>query len=66
MMKILGENPKTTLYGILMFLAMVVTQIATYFDGDPVTLPDWGLIVTMLMAMLGLGAAADGKSKTIK
>jgi hypothetical protein len=55
----MNPSQKTTIYGILTFLALVAGQISTLFDADIATNPDWGLIIGALFALLGFSAARD-------
>lgn len=53
------SSVKTTVYGILVFLALTIGQVKFLFDIDPATNPDWTLIIGALFALLGFGAARD-------
>jgi len=50
---------KTTLAGVLQFLAVAGQQLAMLFDGDPGTNPEWNLVIGSLIVLFGLGTARD-------
>lgn len=50
---------KTTLAGILQFVAIASDQIMLLFDGDPTTNPDYGIIVASVVTLIGLIKARD-------
>lgn len=55
------KNLKTTLAGILQFVALLASQAASLFDNDTMTNPDYSLIVTSLLILFGLVQASDKK-----
>ena len=50
---------KTTAAGILGALSVIAGQVATLFDTDPGTNPEWNIIVATVMTAVGLFAARD-------
>ena len=50
---------KTSLAGILQFLAIAAAQISTLFDADPTTNPEWSLVVASFVTLVGLLRARD-------
>lgn len=50
---------KTTLAGVLQFVAIASDQIMLLFDGDPLTNPDYGLIMASIVTLIGLIKARD-------
>lgn len=55
------KSPRTTWAGILQFLGIAGTQLATLFDNDPATNPEYSLIIGSLLVLLGLSSARDNK-----
>ena len=53
------KSSETTWAGILQFLAIASTQIGTLFDGNLATNPEWGLIISSLVVLIGLIRARD-------
>ena len=51
---------KTTVAGILGFVAVAATQVGFMFDNDVATNPDWTLLITAGTVLFGLLFAADG------
>ena len=39
------NGTKTTIYGVLAFLAIAAGEVKLLFDTDPMTNPDWTLVV---------------------
>ena len=51
---------RTTVAGILQFLAITATQIGFLFDEVELnTNPDWGLVVASLITLIGMIVARD-------
>lgn len=50
---------KTTAAGVLTALIPVLNAVQAFIDGDPATVPDWGLAIAALTAGLGLIFARD-------
>lgn len=53
------KNWKTTIAGILQFLSIAAAQTMSLFDNDPLTNPDYSLIVTSAVVLFGLFQASD-------
>lgn len=52
---------RTTLTGVMGFLAVLCTELPKALDDNPLTVPEWGLVVAGALVMLGLGAARDNQ-----
>lgn len=50
---------KTTLAGIAGVVAAVASAVQAQFDGNPATVPDWGLVGALLATGVGLLLARD-------
>ena len=50
---------KTTIAGIVAFIAAASTQASAMLDGDPLTSPEWGIVIAALVVMIGLFSARD-------
>lgn len=50
---------KTTALGVLAFLAALVPALTAQIDADPETVPEWGIVATAFLAMVGLFFARD-------
>lgn len=50
---------KTTVAGILTALIPTLNAVSAFLDGDPLTIPDWGLAIAGITAGLGLLFARD-------
>lgn len=50
---------KTTVAGIAGVIAAIASAIQAQFDGDPATVPDWGLVGALLATGIGLLLARD-------
>jgi len=59
MLKSALRSPKTTFAGILGLVATAAIALQNQYDGDPSTVPDWGLVVLAVMAAMGFVAARD-------
>jgi hypothetical protein len=55
---------KTTIGGLVIFLAVVFPQLATYWDGIPETLPDWNMVAAAFGALAAAAFARDGDKKS--
>lgn len=53
-------NWKTTLTGVLAFIAAVSSEVVTLLDDDPATNPEWKIIIAAGAILFGLAAARDG------
>jgi hypothetical protein len=53
------DNPATTSLGILIFLSAVISAAIAILDNDPLTTPDWSMVI---QALVGLACviAKDG------
>jgi hypothetical protein len=61
--KLLGASWRTTLLGWLMIAAAVAKFGIAMFDNDSLTIPDWGMILT-LFGGGGIGVAARDNKVT--
>lgn len=50
---------KTSLAGLGTILAALGTALTAQFDTNPATTPDWALVITAIVAGVGLLAARD-------
>lgn len=50
---------KTTLAGIGAALVAIGAALEAQFDGDPATAADWGIVITAIIAAVGLWLARD-------
>ena len=50
---------KTTLAGIMAFITASWAQVQYILDNDPSTNPDWSIIVTAFIVLVGLVTARD-------
>lgn len=50
---------ETTAIGILGIVSMLSTALWYQFDGDPATVPDWELVIGMLLVNVGLIRSRD-------
>lgn len=55
----LKTNWKTTVAGILQFLGIAAVEFGYLLDLDPLTVPNWSLIVGSLITLIGLLFARD-------
>lgn len=59
----LTSSPRTSIAAILGFLALVAGQLKNSFDGDPVTITDWNVVVeAVTLLVIGLAARDNGKT----
>lgn len=59
----LGTSKNLTVLGIIMIVQAAARVALALFDGDPATLPNWGELVTEVIAGVGL-ILAKGASST--
>lgn len=52
---------RTTTTGILAIVVAIAGAAKAEFDGDPVTVADWGAVAAAIMAGIGLIMARDAK-----
>lgn len=52
---------RTTVAAIGAVLAALGPVLAAAFDEDPATVPNWGLVIPVVLTALGLAAARDNK-----
>ena len=50
---------KTTAAGVVAFIAAASTQVSAMIDGDPLTNPEWGVVIASFMVLVGLFSARD-------
>ena len=50
---------KTTTAAAAAIVAAIATAVGAQFDGDPKTVPQWGAILPMILAAVGLFFARD-------
>lgn len=50
---------KTSFGAIVLLLAVIFGQIGLVWDGDPLTNPDWNLVIAEIGAAFGLWFARD-------
>jgi hypothetical protein len=50
---------RTSLAGLGTILAAVGVAVTALTDGDPATIPDWGIVITAVIAGIGLFLARD-------
>jgi len=56
------SSPKTTLAGIGAILVAVGAAMAAMFDADPLTVPQWDVVIAAILAGIGLIFAKDSKA----
>lgn len=56
------RNHRTTICGILSFVAVAAAAASAMFDGNPGTAPDWTAVGAGFLAMIGFIAAGDAKA----
>ena len=59
MLGFLKTTSKTTLAGLLQFLSVAAYQLQYLFDADATTNPDYGVLVTSFIVLVGLFFAKD-------
>jgi hypothetical protein len=55
------KNWKTTVAGIMAFVAVVLAQASAALDGDPATVANWQAVIPAAVICWGLVKAADSK-----
>jgi len=50
---------KTTVAGIAGVIAAIASAVQAQLDGNPATVPDWGVVIALLASGLGLLLARD-------
>ena len=58
-LKVAAANWKTTLAAFLAAVVAIAKAVMAMIDADPLTQPDWTLVVTLLIAAVGLFFARD-------
>jgi len=53
------KNWRTTAAGIVAILAAVANAANALLDGNPATVPDWGVVIAAVTAGIGLLSARD-------
>lgn len=53
------SSPKTTIAGVAGLVALVANAVVALTDGNPATNPDWSLIATAAIGLIGLIFAKD-------
>ena len=56
------SSPKTTLAGIGAILVAVGAAMSAIFDADPLTVPQWDVVIAAVLAGIGLIFAKDSKA----
>jgi hypothetical protein len=56
------SSPKTTLAGVGAILVAVGAAMSAMFDSDPVTVPQWDVVIAAVLAGIGLIFAKDAKA----
>jgi hypothetical protein len=56
------SSPKTTLAGIGAILVAVGAAMSAMFDADPLTVPQWDVVIAAILAGIGLIFAKDSKA----
>lgn len=50
---------KTTTSGVLAIVAAIATALSASFDSDPLTVPNWEIVIAATLAGIGLIFARD-------
>jgi hypothetical protein len=50
---------KTTTAGVLAIVAAIATALSASFDSDPLTVPNWEIVIAATLAGIGLIFARD-------
>ena len=56
------SSPKTTLAGVGAILVAVGAAMSAMFDSDPLTVPQWDVVIAAILAGIGLIFAKDSKA----
>ena len=56
------SSPKTTLAGIGAILVAVGSALVAMFDANPLTVPQWDVVIAAILAGIGLIFAKDSKA----
>jgi uncharacterized BrkB/YihY/UPF0761 family membrane protein len=60
----LATTKNLTILGVIQIVQALAVAATALFDGDPTTLPEWGVLVTSIIAGVGLilakGAGTTG------
>ena len=56
------NSPKTTLAGVGAILVAVGAAMSAMFDADPITVPQWDVVIAAILAGIGLIFAKDSKA----
>jgi hypothetical protein len=56
------SSPKTTLAGVGAILVAVGAAMSAMFDADPLTVPQWDVVIAAILAGIGLIFAKDSKA----
>ena len=56
------SSPKTTLAGVGAILVAVGAAMSAMFDADPLTTPQWDVVIAAVLAGIGLIFAKDSKA----
>ena len=56
------SSPKTTLAGVGAILVAVGAAMSAMFDADPLTVPQWDVVIATILAGIGLIFAKDSKA----
>ena len=56
------NSPKTTLAGVGAILVAVGAAMSAMFDADPLTVPQWDVVIAAVLAGIGLIFAKDSKA----
>ena len=58
------SSPKTTLAGVGAILVAVGAAMSAMFDADPLTVPQWDVVIAAILAGIGLIFAKDSKASS--
>jgi hypothetical protein len=56
------SSPKTTIAGVGAILVAVGAALVAMFDADPLTMPQWDVVIAAVLAGIGLIFAKDSKA----
>ena len=60
-LRVAAANWRTTTAAILAAVVAVANAVLAIVDGNPVTEPDWNIVVTLLITACGLFFARDAR-----